>query len=63
MSKHDQTKAKRKIVLSAKQKCEAADLRALGLSYTEARHRVLTPEQKREHLRQVRDSERRRYEK
>ena len=63
MGNVDQTKAKRKSVLSAKQRRDAADLRSLGLTPGEARYQVLTPEQKREHLRQVRDSERRRYEK
>jgi hypothetical protein len=48
-------------VLSPAQIDEMAVLRALGFSYTEARYRVLTPEQKQEQKRQIRAAERRRY--
>jgi hypothetical protein len=53
----------RRVVLSPEQKRVAAELRGLGLTYTQARREVLSPEQKQEHDRQIRDAALRRYEK
>jgi len=60
---NDNDENDRRVVLSPAQKRVAAELRGLGLTPSQARREVLTPDQKQEHDRQIRDAELRRYEK
>ena len=53
----------RRVVLSPEQKREIAEFQGLGFTYSAARWQVLTQEQKKETLQQIRDSALRRYEK
>jgi hypothetical protein len=51
----------RRVLLTSEQKAEAAELRAIGFTRSQAWRRVLTPEQRHVFYEQIRTAERRRY--